>query len=98
MPTLPDLLFIAVFAVVGPLIDYSFFWPGYRRLSQADPAWARRWLWASAMGQQWSLVAFGAAIWMASGRSWTTFGFTVPDGWRLWTAIALFLLLAAYQG
>lgn len=33
---------------------------------------------------------------MAGGRSWTSFGFTVPDGWRLWTSIALFLLLAAY--
>jgi membrane protease YdiL (CAAX protease family) len=33
---------------------------------------------------------------MASGRSWTSFGFTVRDGWRLWTSIALLLLLAAY--
>ena len=97
MMTLPDLLFVALFAGVGPLIDYGVFWPAYRRLSQADPAWARRWLWASAIGNQWTLVAFGAAIWMASGRSWTSFGFTVLDGWRLWTAIALFVLLAAYH-
>jgi membrane protease YdiL (CAAX protease family) len=33
---------------------------------------------------------------MASDRSWTSLGFTVPDGWRLWTAIALILLLVAY--
>lgn len=92
-----DLLFVALFAVVAPLIDYSVFWPAYRRLSQADPAWARRWLWASAIGHQWLLVGFGAAIWMASGRSWTSFGFSVPDGWRLWTVVALFLLLAAYH-
>jgi membrane protease YdiL (CAAX protease family) len=96
MTTLPDLLFVAFFAVVGPLIDYAVSWPAYRRLSRADPAWARRWLWASAIGHLWSLVAFGAAIWLAGGRSWTAFGFTVPAGWRLWTAIGLFLLLAAY--
>jgi membrane protease YdiL (CAAX protease family) len=97
MTMLPDLLFVALFALVGPLIDYAVFWPAHRRLSQADPAWTRRWLWTSSIGNQWLLVGFGAAIWMASGRSWTSFGFTVPDGWRLWTAIVLFLLLAAYD-
>lgn len=97
MTTLPDLLYVVLIAVVGPIIDYSVYWPAYRRLSLADPAWARRWLWASAIGNQWVLVGFGAAIWMASGRSWTSFGFTVPEGWRLWTAIALFLVLAVYH-
>ena len=96
MTTLPDLLYVALFAIVGPLTGYSVYWPAFRRLSQADPAWAGRWLWKSTIGEQWMLVAFGAAIWMASGRSWTSFGFTVLDGWRLWTAIALVLLLAAY--
>jgi membrane protease YdiL (CAAX protease family) len=43
------------------------------------------------------LVAFGAAIWMASDRSWESFGFRIPEGWRLWTSIALILLLAAYH-
>jgi len=96
MTTLPDLLYLALIAVAGPLLDYGVFWPAYRRLSQADPAWARRWLWASSIGNQWTVVAFGAALWMASDRSWTSFGFTVPEGWRLWTAIALFLLVAGY--
>lgn len=89
MTTLPDLIFVTLFAVAGPLIDYSVFWPAYRRLSQADPAWARRWLWASAIGSQWTLVLVGVALWVASSRSWTSFGFTVPDGWRLWIAVAL---------
>jgi membrane protease YdiL (CAAX protease family) len=96
MTTLPDLIYVAVFAVAGPLISYSVYWPASSRLLQADPAWARWWLWASGIADQWILVALGAAIWMASGRSWTSFGFTVPDGWRLWTSIALFLLPAAY--
>ncbi len=97
MSTLPDFLFVAMFAVVGPVADYFLWWPAYRRLSRSDPAWARRWLWAFAIIQLWTLVAFGAAIWIASDRSWISLGFTVPSGWRLWTAIALFLLLAAYH-
>ncbi|MBN9519419.1 CPBP family intramembrane metalloprotease [bacterium] len=97
MTALPDVLYVVLFAVVEPLIDYSVFWPAYRRLSRADPAWARRWLWASAIGHQWVVVAFGIALWTASGRSWTSFGFSVPAGWWLWAAVALFLLLAAYH-
>jgi membrane protease YdiL (CAAX protease family) len=97
MTTLPDVLFVALFALVGPLIDYSVYWPAYRRLSRADPAWARKWLWASNIGNLWWVVALGAAFWLANGRSWTSFGFRVPDGWRLWTSIALVLLLAAYH-
>jgi membrane protease YdiL (CAAX protease family) len=96
MPALPDFIYVALFAVVGPLIGYSVYWPAHRRLAQTDPAWARRWLWQLSITDQWTLVALGAAIWMANGRSWTSFGFTAPDGWRLWTAIALILLLAVY--
>jgi hypothetical protein len=98
MTTLPDLLYVALFAIAAPLIDYSVFWPAQRRLSQADPAWSRTWLCAWTIGNQWTLVAFGVALWMASGRSLASLGLTVPDGWRLWAAIALLLLLAAYQG
>src|SRR5688572_5890651 len=96
MTTFSDLLYVALFAVFGPLYGYSVYWPAHRRLSQADPAWAREWVWKSTIGERWSLVGFGAAIWMASGRTWSSFGFTVPDGWRLWTSIALCLLPAAY--
>jgi uncharacterized protein len=94
----PDLLYVALFAVASPVIDYSLFWPAHRRISQADPAWARRWLWASTIGSQWTLVAFGTALWIASNRPLTSLGFTVPDGWRLWVGIAVVILFAAYQG
>ena len=97
MTTLPDLLYVALFAVAWPLLDYLVFWPAFRRRSQADPARARTWLWSWAIGSAWPLVAVGAALWVANDRSWTSFGFSVPDGWRLWTSIALFLLLAAYH-
>ena len=96
MPTVPDLLYVALFAVALPLWDYLVWWPGFNRRSQADPARARQWLWTWAIAGAWPLVAVGAALWVWNDRSWASFGFSVPDGWRLWTSIALFLLLAAY--
>jgi len=92
-----DLLFVALFAVVAPVIDYLVYWPAFRRRSLNDPAGARRSLWTWAIAGGWALVAAGAAIWVARDRSWKSLGFTVPDGWRLWTSIGLFLLLAAYH-
>jgi len=96
MATLPDLLYVVLFAVALPLWDYLVSWPSFRRQSQADPALARTRLWTGAIFHPWPIVAVGAALWVANDRSWTSFGFSVPNGWRLWTSIALLLLLAAY--
>lgn len=98
MPTLPDLLFVALFAVAAPLIDHFVLWPAHRRLARSDPAWSRTWLCAWTMGHQWTFVAFGVALWIAGGRSLADLGLTIPEGWRLWAALGLVLLLAAYQG
>lgn len=97
MTNLADLLYVALFAVAFPLWDYLVFWPAFERQAKADPARARTRLWKQAIGYAWPLVGVGAALWVANERSWTSFGFSVPDGWRLWTAIALFLLPAAYN-
>ena len=97
MTILSDMLYVASFAVAGPVIDYFVLWPAFRRRSQVDPARARTWLWAWTIGSAWVLVGAGAAVWLASDRSWLSFGFFVPDGWRLWVSAALLLLLAAYQ-
>ena len=97
MPALPDLIYVALFAFAGPAIDYRLLWPAFRRLSAADPAWARQWLWRWATFNPWWVVALGAALWMAYGRSWASFGFAIPSGWRLWAAIALVLVMVAYQ-
>jgi membrane protease YdiL (CAAX protease family) len=92
-----DLLFVALFAVVAPVIDYLVYWPAFRRRSLTDPAGARRSLWTWGIVGGWTLVAIGAALWIARDRPWKSLGLTVPDGWRLWTSIGLFLLLAAYH-
>src|SRR5262249_46466881 len=49
------------------------------------------------LGPAWALVALGAALWTRSDRSWRSFGLSLPEGWRLWTSIALVLLVAAYE-
>lgn len=97
MTTLLDLLFVALFALALPLWDAFVFWPALRRHSQTDPARARLRLCRSAIASAWVLVAIGATIWVAHGRSWSTLGFSIPEGWRLWTSLALLLLLGAYQ-
>ena len=97
MTALPDLLYVALFAFAAPLIDYTVFWPAHRRLSRTEPAWSRTWLFAWTIGNQWTLVFFGVALWLASGRPLASLGFSVPDGWRLWASLALVLILAAYQ-
>lgn len=91
-----DLIYVALFAVALPLWDYLVYWPAYQRQSQIDPAGARKRLWTGASIWPWALVAIGAALWVANGRSWASLGFTVPHGWRLWASVALFLLIAAY--
>jgi membrane protease YdiL (CAAX protease family) len=96
MPTALDLLYVGLLAVVGPAADYLFVWPALKRLFQIDPPKARARLYAMGIVVPWATVALGAAIWMSSGRSWTLMGFTIPDGWRLWTAAAPVVLLAAY--
>jgi len=96
MTTLPDLLFVALFAVVLPLWDCLVFWPAFHRHSQTDPARARMRLWKKAIVGAWALTALGMAIWIANERSWTSFGFAAPGGWRMWTSLALVLLVAAY--
>lgn len=97
MTTLVDLLYVALIAVALPLWDNLVFWPAFQRQSQADPARTRNRLWRGAIVGYWALVAVGAALWVVNDRTWASFGFSVPDGWRLWTSIGLFLLLAAYH-
>jgi uncharacterized protein len=96
MPSLLDLLYVMLFAVALPLFDYLVAWPALRRRAQTDPARARRRMWAENIPYAWGLVAAGAVLWWFHGRSWTSFGFSIPEGWRLWTSIGLVLLLVAY--
>ena len=97
MTTLPDLLYVALFAVGLPLWDYLSGWPAFHRQLEADPARARMRLWRGAIVYPWAMVAVGAALWLANDRSWTSLGLSVPDGWRLWVAVGLVLLIVVYN-
>ena len=97
MPSLVDLLYVALFAVVLPLWGAVVSWPAFERQAPADPVRARHRLWRDAIVYPWVLVATGAAIWMAHDRAWSPLGFGMPRGWRLWLAIGLVLLLLAYN-
>lgn len=97
MPTLLDYLYVALFAVAFPLWDYLVSWPAIHRQLKADPTRGRKRLWISAMVYSWPMVAAGATIWMYNERSWTALGFTFPQGWRLWVAIALVVLVVLYM-
>lgn len=91
-----DLLYVGLFAVVFPLWDHLVSWPALRRRLEVDPVGARKHLWRMASVFPWLVVAAGAALWVSGDRNWTSFGFSTPHGWRLWTAIALLGLVAAY--
>lgn len=97
MTTILDLVYVALFAAALPLWSYFVSLPKLRRQLQADPVRARKRLWIGAIRDPWVLVAVGAALWLASARSWTSLGFSAPDGWRLWVAVGLVLLIVAYQ-
>jgi len=96
MATLLDLLYVIFFAIALPLWGYFFEWPAFDRRARVDPAWARKRLHTEGSLYPWLWVAIGALLWMVNDRTWASLGFSVPHGWRLWTAITLILLVAAY--
>jgi hypothetical protein len=59
MPTLADLVYVALFAVIVPLVDYLVFWPRLLRTLKANPARGRRWLYA-----------LGMSAWVILGSLW----------------------------
>ena len=98
MPSILDLLYVALFAAALPLWDALFFWPAFHRRAQAEPERARRRLWQQGIASAWLLVAIGTALWTTRERPWASLGMVPPVGWRLVVGIALPLLLALYQG
>ncbi len=96
MPTLLDLLYVALFAIVLPLLDYLVVWPALQRKIDVDPVRAKNRFWVFVIVSSWIVVAAGAALWISNNRSWADLGFNIPEGWRLWLAIALVLLVIAY--
>lgn len=95
--TLFDLIYVALFTLVGPLYGYTVGWPKARRRLQDAPAQARRWLWTTNIRQLWAQVAIGAAAWVYFGRPWSALKLDLPEGWRLLVAIVVVGAYATYQ-
>ena len=83
--------------VVLPL--YGKFWAFPRMVAEIGrgDAGARVHAYTLTMIVQWAVVAILAAAWWKLGRSGASLGLIVPQGWRLWVAIALPLLAAAFM-
>jgi len=90
--TTPDLLYLLLLAILL-LLDYFVLWPAFLRWSQVDPGRARLWLWSGWMIMLWSLVAAGVALWLFEARTWESLRLVAPQGWRLWGAGGLVLML-----
>jgi hypothetical protein len=95
--TTPDLLYLALIAI-GLLVDHFVLWPVFLRWSQVNPGRARRWLWSSLMILLWALVACGVALWLFEARAWKALRLVIPQGWRLWSALGLIVLVAIIYG
>ena len=92
-----DFLYLALIAILL-LLDYFVLWPMFLRRSQSDPGRARVWIWSAWMGELWTLVAAGFAVWLIEARAWGSLRLITPHGWRLWGAIGLVLALAMING
>jgi membrane protease YdiL (CAAX protease family) len=90
-----DAFYVALIAI-GLAIDSFALWPAFLRRSDAEPARARVWLWATAIGLLWTLVAAGVALWILERRSWTELRIVAPHGWRILGTIGLLLAVAVF--
>jgi membrane protease YdiL (CAAX protease family) len=95
MPSIPDLLFVAIVAVGWPLYEQYVDWPRFLRWLRDDPASARVREYRVTVVRQWALAAVGAVLWTRAGRSWAALGLVAPRGWRLWVSLIIVLALAA---
>ncbi|HEX9081563.1 MAG TPA: CPBP family intramembrane glutamic endopeptidase [Holophagaceae bacterium] len=84
-----DLIYLALVAVVWPLVDHHRVWPAFLRGLERNPGEARVWISKVSVVQQWLLVALGLILLARHGRAWATPGLACPTGWRLFLAIGL---------
>ena len=98
MVRLPDLLYVALFALAWPLFDYVVLWPRFLRRARSDPDPARWQIWVTTLLQQWGLVALGVVLFATHHRSFSELGLRAPAGWRLWSSVLFVIAIAAYYG
>lgn len=98
MATLLDSVYALLVAAAFPLLDHFVFLPGFRQRASVDPARAKVWFWKVTLVALWVATAIGVALWIGHARPWTALGFSVPTGWRAWSACALCGLFILQNG
>jgi len=89
MVTVLDLAYALLFAAAFPLLDCFVFLPGFRQRATIDAESAKFWFWKVTLGALWVITAIGVAVWIGNARPWILIGFSVPSGWRAWSALGI---------
>jgi len=89
MVTVLDFAYVLLFAAAFPLLDHFVLLPGFRQRATIDAEGARSWFWRGTLGAVWVITAIGVAVWIGNARPWIQIGFSVPSGWRAWSAIGI---------
>ena len=90
-----DVLYLTVIAI-GLLVDHFVLWRTFLRRNKTDARRARLRLWTSWLILLWTLAIPGIVLWSFEGRDWEALGLAMPQGWRLWSAIGLAVVLVAF--
>jgi len=87
--TLLDLAYALLVTAAFPLLDHFVLLPGYRRRAAVAAERAKAWFWRVTLVELWVITTIGGALWIGHARAWSQLGFTIPSGWRLWSALSL---------
>jgi len=83
VPTIVDVAYIILFAVVLTLFEHFVWFPRFRSEVAAGAPGARVRAYRRATLGQWLVVAGAGVIWIANGRTASDLRLAAPTGWRL---------------
>jgi membrane protease YdiL (CAAX protease family) len=93
--TLPDHLFIILFAIVHPVTGFISFRRLLRRVAAGEIV-NRGDLYLKTIMGQWILFSIGMVVWTRSSRSWSEIGFSVNYDWRVVLGVVITLIVVAF--
>ena len=93
--TLPDHLFIILFAIVHPVTGFISFRRLMRRVAAGEIV-NRGDLYLKTIIGQWILFSIGIVVWTYSSRPWSAIGFSVNYDWRVAPGAIITLIVVAF--
>ena len=97
MPTVLDHVLVGLITLVLPLHDLLFWFPRLARAPSARAGRARIHAYRESIIVEWGLVALTALLWLHYQRLWPELGFSMPGGWRFWTAAGAAAAFAGFS-